>query len=30
MTDFLVLHRTHTLLPWSPDAIAHTFQCLAL
>ena len=25
MTDFIVLHRTHTMLPWSRDALAHVF-----
>lgn len=28
MHDFLVLHRTHTTLPWSADAIAETFSFL--
>jgi triacylglycerol lipase len=26
MTDFLVLRRTHTSLPWAPEAIAATFR----
>jgi pimeloyl-ACP methyl ester carboxylesterase len=26
MSDFLVLHRTHTMLPWSPDALAQVFS----
>jgi pimeloyl-ACP methyl ester carboxylesterase len=25
MQDFLLLHRTHTFLPWAPDAIAQAF-----
>lgn len=29
MTDFIVLPRTHTGLPWSPDAIAQVFGFLA-
>lgn len=29
MTDFLVLPRTHTFLPWSPDAIRQTFGFIA-
>lgn len=28
MTDFVVLPRTHTFLPWSPDAIRQTFAFL--
>lgn len=28
MHDFVVLHRTHTFLPWSPDAIAQAFHFL--
>ena len=28
MTDFLVLHRTHTTLPWTPDAICAAFEFL--
>jgi pimeloyl-ACP methyl ester carboxylesterase len=28
MRDFVVLHRTHTMLPWSPDAIGETFRYL--
>jgi hypothetical protein len=28
MQDFLVLHRTHTALPWAPDAIGATFRFL--
>ena len=28
MQDFLVLHRTHTTLPWSPHAIAAAFRFL--
>ena len=28
MTDFVVLPRTHTFLPWSPDAIRQTFGFL--
>lgn len=28
MRDFVVLHRTHTMLPWSPDAIGETFRFL--
>lgn len=28
MRDFLVLHRTHTMLPWSHDAIGETFRFL--
>lgn len=28
MTDFLVLRRTHTFLPWTPDTIRHTFRFL--
>jgi len=28
MRDFLVLHRTHTTLPWSPDAIHAAFDFL--
>ena len=28
MKDFLVLHRTHTTLPWSRDAIGETFRFL--
>jgi triacylglycerol lipase len=28
MTDFIVLHRTHTLLPWAPDALAQAFRFL--
>jgi hypothetical protein len=28
MRDFLVLHRTHTFLPWAPDAIAQAMQFL--
>lgn len=28
MHDFVVLHRTHTTLPWAPDAIAQTFRFL--
>jgi pimeloyl-ACP methyl ester carboxylesterase len=28
MADFIVLHRTHTLLPWSPDAVAQVFRFL--
>jgi hypothetical protein len=26
MTDFLVLRRTHTSLPWAPDAIRQAFR----
>lgn len=26
MSDFLVLHRTHTFLPWAPDAITQVFR----
>lgn len=26
MSDFLVLRRTHTMLPWSPDALAQVFR----
>lgn len=29
MKDFLVLHRTHTFLPWAPDAIRQVFSFLA-
>ena len=29
MTDFIVLERTHTFLPWSPDAIRHALTFLA-
>ena len=28
MTDFIVLRRTHTMLPWSRDALAHVFAFL--
>jgi alpha-beta hydrolase superfamily lysophospholipase len=28
MTDFIVLHRTHTLLPWAPDVLAQVFRFL--
>lgn len=28
MDDFLVLHRTHTMLPWSRDAIGEAFRFL--
>lgn len=28
MTDFIVLRRTHTMLPWSRDALAHVFGFL--
>ncbi|HEV3486296.1 MAG TPA: alpha/beta fold hydrolase, partial [Vicinamibacterales bacterium] len=28
MRDFIVLERTHTFLPWAPDAIAHAFAFL--
>lgn len=28
MTDFIVLHRTHTMLPWSRDALAQVFRFL--
>ncbi len=28
MTDFIVLPRTHTMLPWSRDALAHVFGFL--
>jgi alpha-beta hydrolase superfamily lysophospholipase len=26
MSDFIVLHRTHTMLPWSQDAVAQVFR----
>jgi len=29
MKDFVVLHRTHTCLPWAPDAIRQVFSFLA-
>lgn len=28
MTDFVVVHRTHTTLPWAPDALAQAFRFL--
>jgi alpha-beta hydrolase superfamily lysophospholipase len=28
MSDFVVLNRTHTMLPWSPDALAQVFRFL--
>lgn len=29
MKDFVVLHRTHTFLPWAPDAISQVFAFIA-